>query len=135
MTGLVGNPESYPVHKKLNSWTCPCCLNQLARKTFVHILGRVDKAPDFGSGDCRFKSCHDRNIFKTSNFKIATLLSKKIQVFMTADVWPNGEGIGFRSRGLQVRVLSRSEFLFGIWLFLMNFELLKRRKCFWNMLL
>ena len=22
----------------------------------------MDKAPDFGSGDCRFESCHDRNI-------------------------------------------------------------------------
>ena len=29
---------------------------------------------------------------------------------ITAAVWPNGEGIGFRSRGLQVRVLSRSTF-------------------------
>ena len=25
--------------------------------------GLMDKAPDFGSGDCRFESCHDRNIF------------------------------------------------------------------------
>ena len=23
----------------------------------------MDKAPDFGSGDCRFKSCHDRFLF------------------------------------------------------------------------
>ena len=29
---------------------------------------------------------------------------------LTAAVWPNGEGIGFRGRGLQVRVLSRSTF-------------------------
>ena len=25
--------------------------------------GLMDKAPDFGSGDCRFESCHGRNIF------------------------------------------------------------------------
>ena len=24
--------------------------------------GLMDKAPDFGSGDCRFESCHDRNV-------------------------------------------------------------------------
>ena len=23
----------------------------------------MDKAPDFGSGDCRFESCHVRNFF------------------------------------------------------------------------
>ena len=23
--------------------------------------GLMDKAPDFGSGDCRFESCHSRN--------------------------------------------------------------------------
>ena len=28
--------------------------------------GPMDKAPDFGSGDCRFKSCHDRNILMTT---------------------------------------------------------------------
>ena len=28
--------------------------------------GLMDKAPDFGSGDCRFESCHGRNIFKFS---------------------------------------------------------------------
>ena len=28
----------------------------------VHFAcGLIDKAPDFGSGDCRFKSCHARN--------------------------------------------------------------------------
>ena len=35
----------------------------------------------------------------------------KKQFLATVAVWPNGEGIGFRSRGLQVRVLSRSIFL------------------------
>ena len=32
----------------------------------------------------------------------------KKRFLATVAVWPNGEGIGFRSRGLQVRVLSRS---------------------------
>ena len=29
---------------------------------FIHLrlCGLMDKAPDFGSGDCRFESCHDR---------------------------------------------------------------------------
>ena len=35
----------------------------------------------------------------------------KKRFLATVAVWPNGEGIGFRSRGLQVRVLSRSIFL------------------------
>ena len=25
----------------------------------------MDKAPDFGSGDCRFESCHGRSLFST----------------------------------------------------------------------
>ena len=28
----------------------------------------MDKAPDFGSGDCRFESCHGRNPFLRMNF-------------------------------------------------------------------
>ena len=31
--------------------------------THVRPCGLMDKAPDFGSGDCRFESCHGRNIF------------------------------------------------------------------------
>ena len=27
--------------------------------------GLMDKAPDFGSGDCRFESCHGRSLFST----------------------------------------------------------------------
>ena len=27
----------------------------------VSSCGLMDKAPDFGSGDCRFESCQDRN--------------------------------------------------------------------------
>ena len=30
--------------------------------------GLMDKAPDFGSGDCRFESCHDRFIFSSYFF-------------------------------------------------------------------
>ena len=32
---------------------------------FSHLqpCGLMDKAPDFGSGDCRFESCHGRNLF------------------------------------------------------------------------
>ena len=29
----------------------------------MRLCGLMDKAPDFGSGDCRFESCHGRNIF------------------------------------------------------------------------
>ena len=28
----------------------------------------MDKAPDFGSGDCRFESCHDRIFYVNVNF-------------------------------------------------------------------
>ena len=28
----------------------------------VRLCGLMDKAPDFGSGDCRFESCHGRYI-------------------------------------------------------------------------
>ena len=30
---------------------------------FVRSRGRMDKAPDYESGDCRFESCRDRNIY------------------------------------------------------------------------
>ena len=29
----------------------------------------MDKAPDFGSGDCRFESCHDRNYFEVVSWR------------------------------------------------------------------
>ena len=29
--------------------------------TATRVCGLMDKAPDFGSGDCRFESCHARN--------------------------------------------------------------------------
>ena len=39
--------------------------------------GLMDKAPDFGSGDCRFESCHGQNfstvLFAKTNLKIHIL--------------------------------------------------------------
>ena len=29
----------------------------------TRVCGLMDKAPDFGSGDCRFESCHARKHF------------------------------------------------------------------------
>ena len=37
--------------------------------------GLMDKAPDFGSGDCRFESCHGRLLFAPIKKIICTLLS------------------------------------------------------------
>ena len=34
--------------------------------------GLMDKAPDFGSGDCRFESCHDRKYSFYIPFYIST---------------------------------------------------------------
>ena len=31
----------------------------------IRPCGLMDKAPDFGSGDCRFESCHGRFLFGT----------------------------------------------------------------------
>ena len=33
----------------------------------------MDKAPDFGSGDCRFESCHDRFLFLHANVSMMKL--------------------------------------------------------------
>ena len=33
------------------------------------VCGLMDKAPDFGSGDCRFESCHARLSF--TSFRVA----------------------------------------------------------------
>ena len=56
----------------VNSEACwaPLIATQLGRihskvlywDLFIHLrlCGLMDKAPDFGSGDCRFESCHDR---------------------------------------------------------------------------
>ena len=43
-----------------------CTVYKLVKVTdLVHIrpCGLMDKAPDFGSGDCRFESCHGRFLF------------------------------------------------------------------------
>ena len=38
--------------------------------------GLMDKAPDFGSGDCRFESCHAR-----ANFDVFRLIVRKFNTF------------------------------------------------------
>ena len=38
---------------------CTC----FVQHTHARACGLMDKAPDFGSGDCRFESCHARYIF------------------------------------------------------------------------
>ena len=42
--------------------------------------GLMDKAPDFGSGDCRFESCHSRNydLF----FLLVALIIKKNHIIL-----------------------------------------------------
>ena len=39
----------------------------------VRACGLMDKAPDFGSGDCRFESCHARFLFSTNIHLIPNL--------------------------------------------------------------
>ena len=48
----------------LNNMSCKGILGLIS--PYLQILrpcGPMDKAPDFGSGDCRFESCHGRLIF------------------------------------------------------------------------
>ena len=40
----------------------------------------MDKAPDFGSGDCRFESCHGRNLFYSNNHFIFWIVVILLQV-------------------------------------------------------
>ena len=40
--------------------------------------GLMDKAPDFGSGDCRFESCHARSVFAKKLIKAMKMYSLKI---------------------------------------------------------
>ena len=56
---LVGN---LLVGKWIFSW--PTAHEQCVHRS----CGLMDKAPDFGSGDCRFESCHDRFIFSSYFF-------------------------------------------------------------------
>ena len=85
----------------------------------------MDKAPDFISGDCRFKSCHGRRggypltyilqIHYTINI-FTTYKDIKVQLTYNGSVdnipmsmWPNGKGTRFWIWGLQVQVLSWSQ--------------------------
>ena len=43
------------------SWCC--AIREVDDRWHRRPCGLMDKAPDFGSGDCRFESCHGRNIF------------------------------------------------------------------------
>ena len=43
----------------------------------------MDKAPDFGSGDCRFKSCHPRNEI----FGVINMLNKEAIKFASQKVY------------------------------------------------
>ena len=85
----------------------------------------MDKAPDFISGDCRFKSCHGRRggypltyilqIHYTINI-FTTYKDIKVQLTYNGSVdnipmsmWPNGQGTRFWIWGLQVQILSWSQ--------------------------
>ena len=41
---------------------CKCLLIPMCHWTYMRPCGLMDKAPDFGSGDCRFESCHGRKL-------------------------------------------------------------------------
>ena len=38
--------------------------------------GLMDKAPDFGSGDCRFESCHGRYFLPFESFQSANAMTR-----------------------------------------------------------
>ena len=44
--------------------------------------GLMDKAPDFGSGDCRFESCHGRYLFCLNDSFTLTLSDRIIQTII-----------------------------------------------------
>ena len=44
---------------ELSSQICIVELSVLL--SHLRLCGLMDKAPDFGSGDCRFKSCHNQH--------------------------------------------------------------------------
>ena len=44
--------------------------NKIETQCHRGSCGLMDKAPDFGSGDCRFESCHDRFFFPSYEPKI-----------------------------------------------------------------
>ena len=43
----------------------------------LRLCGLMDKTPDFGSGDCRFKSCHFQTIFSSQPTDVLYLLNLK----------------------------------------------------------
>ena len=54
--------------------------------------GLMDKAPDFGSGDCRFESCHSRNydhLFFTccSNYKKNHIILLQVSICFYIFSW------------------------------------------------
>ena len=51
--------------------------------------GLMDKAPDFGSGDCRFESCHGRSLFSSNGHFIFWIWSFWLEsIFFTIPI-PN----------------------------------------------
>lgn len=54
----------------------------------IRVCGLMDKAPDFGSGDCRFESCHARHFIFGRNItlrkKYRFLVSPILIVFLSS---------------------------------------------------
>ena len=44
--------------------------------SYLRLCGLMDKAPDFGSGDCRFESCHFQVIFIANTVMVNFTLMK-----------------------------------------------------------
>ena len=62
----------------------------------------MDKAPDFGSGDCRFESCHARwNYFSTIKLQYVSYVSDKLgaSIIITSGYAPRG-----REGGMEVNL-------------------------------
>lgn len=53
---------------------------RISRHHWTRVCGLMDKAPDFGSGDCRFESCHARHFIFGRNITL-----RKISVFPGAN--------------------------------------------------
>ena len=53
------------------------------------VCGLMDKAPDFGSGDCRFESCHARPSFTSFRLRGFTQFSSQINLLQCP--WPHLE--------------------------------------------
>ena len=89
------------------------CLALHACAVIKRPRGPMDKASAHGAGDCRFESC--RGHFSSQIHTVLVLWPPRRFRCGVPDVcngsaapWPNGQGIGPRSRGLQVRVLPGS---------------------------